>query len=226
MSDGGSRVWLVIAAYNEGNRIEKTLCSLSGYNTIVVDDGSSDETYQLALKSATWVLRHPINCGQGAAIQTGIDFALTRRARAIVTFDADGQHDPADLPEMLAPVLDGSCDVVLGSRFRGQSVNIPRIRRLMLRIATWFTRRTSGLEVSDTHNGFRVFSSIAARSIRIRQPRMAHASEILDQISSLGLRYTERPVKIRYTAETLAKGQKTSDAVRISGQLLAGRIWK
>ncbi|MEM9589671.1 MAG: glycosyltransferase family 2 protein, partial [Planctomycetota bacterium] len=93
-------------------------------------------------------------------------------------------------------------------------------------LAIWFTRRTSGLEVSDTHNGFRVFSRRAAMSIRIRQPRMAHASEILDQIAAKKLRYTEKPVTICYTPATLAKGQKTSDAIRVSGQLLAGRIWK
>jgi len=226
MSEHEENVWVVIAAYNEASRIDDTLQSLSGYNTIVVDDGSGDETSNIAKRHASWVLRHPINCGQGAALQTGIDFALSRGAWAIVTFDADGQHDPADLPAMLQPVLDDACDVVLGSRFLGRTVDMPSVRRWILALATWFTRRTSGLQVSDTHNGFRVFSRRAAMSIRIRQPRMAHASEILDQIADKELRYVERPVTIRYTPATLAKGQKTSDAIRVSGQLLAGRIWK
>lgn len=221
-----SSILIVIAAYNEGNRIDQTLRSLAGYQTVVVDDGSSDDTFRVARGHATWVLRHPINCGQGAALQTGIDFAVSKGATAIVTFDADGQHDPADLPTMLQPILSGECDVVLGSRFLGNTVDMPPVRRVMLGLATWFTRRTSGLSVTDTHNGFRVFSRYAASRLRIRQPRMAHASEILDQIGALKLRYVERPVTIRYTAETLAKGQKTSDAVKVSGQLLAGRIWK
>lgn len=217
---------IVIAAYNEGKRIDQTLRSLAGYQTVVVDDGSSDDTFQVACQHATWVLRHPINCGQGAALQTGIDFAVSQGATAIVTFDADGQHDPADLPAMLQPILDDECDVVLGSRFMGNTVDMPLLRRMILKLATWFTRLSSGLSVTDTHNGFRVFSFHAANSLRIRQPRMAHASEILDQIGAKKLRYVERPVTIRYTAETLAKGQSTSDAVRVSGQLLAGRIWK
>ena len=127
---------------------------------------------------------------------------------------------------MLQPILDGSCEVVLGSRFLGETIDMPAVRRWILRLATWFTKRTSGLRVSDTHNGFRVLSRGAAMRIRIRQPRMAHASEILDQVAAKGLRYEERPVTIRYTEATLAKGQSTADAVRVSAEVLVGRIWK
>ncbi len=164
-----SEVWIVIAAYNEAGRIDQTLSSLHStrHNIIVVDDGSSDPTRELAAKHPVWTLRHPINCGQGATLQTGIDFAVSRGATAIVTFDADGQHDPADLPAMLQPIIEDACDVVLGSRFLGQTVDMPPLRRWILALATWFTRRTSGLRVTDTHNGFRVFSRKAATSIRI-----------------------------------------------------------
>src|SRR6056297_2168564 len=113
-------VWLVIAAYNEQDRIAATLRDIAHrVNVVVVDDGSRDGTSEAANRFPIWLLRHPINCGQGAALQTGIEFALSRGAEAIVTFDADGQHDPADLPAMLRPVIDGEADVVLGSRFRG-----------------------------------------------------------------------------------------------------------
>ncbi len=221
-------IWIVVAAYNEAARIKTTLGGLKslGYNIVVVDDGSSDATAEVARTLPVWVLRHPINCGQGAALQTGIDFALSRGAEAIVTFDGDGQHDPADLPQMLKPVWDNEVDIALGSRFLGRVENIPLVRRALLRAAILFTRLTSGLKLTDTHNGFRVFSRKAAQTIRIRQPRMAHASEILDQIAARGLSYVEVPVTIRYTKETLEKGQSTWDAVRISGQLLAGRLWK
>jgi len=193
---------------------------------VVVDDGSSDATFDIARTFPVWVLRHPINCGQGAALQTGIDFALSQGAHAIVTFDADGQHDPNEIPRMLEPVLSGKADIALGSRFLERTTNVPWTRRLLLRAAILFTRLTNGLKLTDTHNGFRVFSRRAAETIRIRQPQMAHASEILDQIAKYRLSYVEVPVTIRYTAETLAKGQSSWDAFQITGHLLAGRFWK
>ncbi|QDV12610.1 Undecaprenyl-phosphate mannosyltransferase [Rosistilla oblonga] len=220
-------VWIVIAAYNEGSRLAATLQSINGRGSIVVvDDGSRDDTYDVACGFPVWVLQHPINCGQGAALQTGIDFALSRGARAIVTFDADGQHDPADLSNMLQPVLNGQADVTLGSRFLGSTQNMPTSRRVVLKLAIWFTRLTNGLMLTDTHNGFRVLSRTAAGRIRIRQPRMAHASEILDQIAKYQLCYVEVPVTVRYHAATLAKGQSSWDAFRITGHLLAGRFWQ
>ncbi|MEL7263999.1 MAG: glycosyltransferase family 2 protein [Planctomycetota bacterium] len=219
-------LWVVVAAYNEGERIAKTLQTLVDFNTIVVDDGSRDQTSQIARQHASWVLRHPINCGQGAALQTGIDFALSRGAQMMVTFDADGQHMASEIPSLAAPILAGDADVVLGSRFLGETIDMPRRRRWLLKFAILFTRLTNGLKLTDVHNGFRCLSADAARRIRIRQPRMAHASEILDQIARLGLRYQEVPVTIRYSQETLEKGQRTSDALRIGSDLLADRVWK
>jgi glycosyltransferase involved in cell wall biosynthesis len=221
-------LWIVIAAYNEARRIGHTLEGLAstGHTIVVVDDGSSDQTRNVAATYPVWTLQHPINCGQGAALQTGIDFALSRGATVIVTFDADGQHDPADLPKMLEPVLNGSADVALGSRFLGTTSNIPVTRRIVLKLGVLFTRLTSGLKLTDTHNGFRVFSREAAMRIRIRQPRMAHASEILDQIGQRKLRHVEIPVTIRYQTETLAKGQSSWGALKITGHLLAGKVWK
>ena len=220
-------IWIVIAAYNESNRLATTLKSIGNHAWIVVvDDGSRDDTFKVACSFPVWVLRHSINCGQGAALQTGIDFALSQGADAVITFDADGQHDPADLPQMLQPVLSGQADVALGSRFLGRTANAPWTRRVLLQAAILFTRMTNGLKLTDTHNGFRAFSRRAAQTIRIRQPRMAHASEILDQIAKHRLSYVEVPVTIRYTAETMAKGQSSWDAFRITGHLLAGRFWR
>jgi polyprenyl-phospho-N-acetylgalactosaminyl synthase len=223
-----SGVWIVIAAYNEAGRLGRTLEGLvtTGHTIVVVDDGSSDQTRLVAAAYPVWTLQHPINCGQGAALQTGIDFALSRNAMAVVTFDADGQHDPADLPKLLEPVLSGLADVALGSRFLGTASNIPVIRRFVLKLGVLFTRLTSGLKLTDTHNGFRVFSHEAATRIRIRQPRMAHASEILHQIGQMKLKHVEIPVTIRYQAETLMKGQSSWGALKITGHLLAGKVWK
>lgn len=220
--------WIVIPAYREEARLRTTLDELIDRypNIVVVDDGSPDDTGLVAREAGVWVLRHPINRGQGAALQTGIDFALQRGATAIVTFDADGQHDPDDIPAILAPVLSGDADVALGSRFLGKTVGIPLSRWIVLKLAILFTRVVSRISVTDTHNGFRAFSRKAAIQLRIRQDRMAHASEILDEVRRLGLRYREVPVTIRYSAATLAKGQSSWNAVRIVWQLLIGRVVK
>jgi glycosyltransferase involved in cell wall biosynthesis len=218
--------WIVVPAYNEARRIALTIRALRGHypNIVVVDDGSRDETSCLALAEDAWVLRHPINLGQGAALQTGIEFACQRGAAAIVTFDADGQHCVEEISRLLEPIRAGEADVVLGSRFLGRADGIPLVRRLMLKAGVLFTRFFSRIRVTDTHNGLRAFSRSAAERIQIRENRMAHASEILHQIRLLKLRYVERPVTIRYTAETLTKGQSTWNAFAILGQFIMGRL--
>ena len=222
-------VWVVIPAFNEAPRIEKTLTELLRHfsgTVVVVDDASRDDTFARVGRFPVWLLRHPINCGQGAALQTGIDFALRQGADVIVTFDADGQHDASEIAPLIGPVLSGEADVALGSRFLGTARGIPLLRWLTLKLAILFTRLTSGLALTDVHNGFRAFSRHAAATIRIQQPRMAHASEILEEIARHRMRYREVPVTVTYLAETLEKGQSAWGALRITGHLLAGRIWK
>jgi glycosyltransferase involved in cell wall biosynthesis len=222
-----SDLWIVVPAYNEGKRISETLSPLinHGYrNVVVVDDGSRDNTRQQALDAGAWVARHVINCGQGAALQTGIDFALQRGAKFIVTFDADGQHNCEEIPSVVAPVESGEADVTLGSRFLGKTIDMPKMRKWVLKAGILFTRVVSRIKVTDVHNGFRAFSRSAAQCIRITQNRMAHASEILDQIRMAGLSFKEVPVTIRYSAETMAKGQSSWNALRIAVQLLLGRF--
>ena len=219
-------VWIIVPAYNEAGRLAATLRLLvvCGCPVVVVDDGSTDRTFEVAQAQAAWALRHVFNRGQGAALQTGLDFALRQGAQVLVTFDADGQHSVADLERIVRPILDGEADVVLGSRFLGQTIDLPPARRLVLKAGVLFTRVFSRIAVTDTHNGFRAFSRAAARRIRIRQDRMAHGSEILDQIRLSGLRFREAPVTIRYTPETLRKGQSSWNALRIVAQLLVGRV--
>ncbi|QDU92965.1 glycosyltransferase family 2 protein [Lignipirellula cremea] len=219
-------LWVVSPAYNESSRLERTLQSLLRVvrNVVVVDDGSTDTTGECALEQGAWLVTHAVNCGQGAALQTGIDFALAQGAQIIVTFDSDGQHVAEEIPALIQPLLDGSVDVVLGSRFLGKAENIPWTRRQLLRCATLFTRVVSGLRLTDTHNGFRALSRHAAETIRIRENRMAHASEILHKIQSHGLSYCERPVTIRYSAELAAKGQSGWDALEIAARFLAGNL--
>jgi glycosyltransferase involved in cell wall biosynthesis len=216
--------WVVVPAYNEATVIGAVVGELRRQtdHVVVVDDCSRDETAAAARNAGAVVLEHVINRGQGAAIQTGLDYALRNGASAIATFDADGQHDAEDLPRLFAPIHEGTAHFALGSRFAGQS-NVPPLRRVTLKLAIVFTRLTSGLHVTDAHNGLRAFSRRGAQSINIRLDRMAHASEIMDQIRASGLAYVEVPVRVRYTEYARRKGQRGIHAVRVAFDYLFGR---
>ena len=221
-------LFVVIAAFNEAASIEPVAREVRAMfpNVVVVDDGSTDGTLDVARRSAKYVLRHVINRGQGAALQTGIEFALRHGARFILTFDADGQHRVEDIPAMLEPIWRGECEITLGSRFLGKAVNIPSTRRNLLRLAVLFTKIVNRVKLTDAHNGLRAFSRRAAETIHITMDRMAHASELIDQIRLSGLPFREVPVEIRYTVYSLAKGQSSRGALRIVWQYLLGRVFQ
>ena len=219
-------VWVVIAAYNEARVIERVIADVRhcGFSAVLVDDGSSDATAEVAERAGAVVVRHPVNLGQGAALQTGIEFALHKGADVIVTFDADGQHRATDIAGLVDALARHGVDYALGSRFLGGAIDLPPVRRRLLKAATWFTRITSGLSLTDTHNGLRAMTRRGASAIRLRQNRMAHASEFLYQIAASELKYVEVPVTIEYSAYSLAKGQKLGDALSILVDLLARRL--
>lgn len=220
------RVFVVIPAFNEAPVIREVVTALKReYGAVVVvDDGSTDGTGAEATLAGAMVIAHALNRGQGAALQTGLEFALRAGAAYVVTFDADGQHDVADVPSLLQPLRNGEADVALGSRFLGSTVGIPPQRRALLRAAILFTRFLSGVRLTDTHNGLRAFSRRAATRIRLTQDRMAHASELIDQVSRTGLSVVEVPVHVRYTAYSRAKGQHGYHSFRIAFDYLIGRI--
>ena len=217
---------VVIPAFNEAVAIGSVIIGLRAYaaKIVVVDDGSIDGTADAAREAGAIVLRHVINRGQGAALQTGIDYALRRGASIVVTFDSDGQHSPADVPTLIAPLRDGRADIVLGSRFLGSTESMPRLRRAVLHLAVLFTRMVSGLRVTDAHNGLRAFSRRGASLVHIQLDRMAHASELMDQIRRSGLMYTEVPVHVRYTEYSRQKGQRGVHAVRIAFDYFIGKF--
>ena len=222
-------VCVIVPTFNEEAVITQVLTKLvqSPYRIVVVDDGSSDTTVQQIAHLPVRVVRHQCNLGQGAALQTGIDYALRwEGTKFLVTFDADGQHDVADIPRLLAPLQQGSYDVVLGSRFlrAGDSIHLTLGKRLLLRYGVLFTQLTTGLQITDTHNGLRAFTAPAAARIHITHNRMAHASEILAHIAQLRLRYCEIPVTITYTAYSLHKGQKLFESINVLWDLLMGKI--
>jgi len=218
--------WVVVAAYNEAPVVGSVVSGIrrAGYAVVVVDDGSGDRTGDVASLAGAVVVRHPINLGQGAALQTGIDYALERRADALVTFDADGQHSPAAIAALLAAIEQPGIDFALGSRFLGRPQSMPLVRKLLLRAATLFTSVTTGLYLTDTHNGLRAFTRRGAMALKFRQNRMAHASEILSDIAASGLAYVEVPVTIDYTEYSMAKGQRTSDLVFVLLDLFARKL--
>lgn len=207
--------WIVVPAYNEEQVIGTVLNELSGRNVVVVDDCSTDSTKLIASEFPVHLLSHPVNLGQGAALQTGITYALLNGAQKIVTFDSDGQHSVSDIDKLLK-ALD-RYDVSLGSRFleTSSAENLPRSRRVLLKCAALYTRASTGLTLTDTHNGLRAFSRHAAEQIVITQNRMAHATQILQLIAYHKLSYTEVPVNIKYTEYSLAKGQKMSNSLNI-----------
>ena len=227
MTDADS-IWIIIPACNEGPVIGEVVAAVraSYRRVVVVDDCSRDGTGAAALSAGAVVLRHPVNLGQGAALETGIRYALSRGADRLVTFDADGQHRAGDIAVLLKRQRETGADVVLGSRFLGAAPGIPPLRRLILQLTVRLLRLTGGLRVSDVHNGLRLLTRRAAEQIRIRQNRMAHASEIIEQVHSLGLSMAEAPVTILYTDYSLAKGQRLSNVVNIISELFLARLRK
>jgi glycosyltransferase involved in cell wall biosynthesis len=221
-----STLFVVIAAFNEAGAIGRVVSELrEAYaNVVVVDDGSRDETWREARAAGAVVLRHIINRGQGAALQTGIAYALAAGAQIVITFDADGQHRVEDIAALAGPITRGEVEISLGSRFLADRDAIPLGRRLVLLAAVAFMRVTSGVKLTDAHNGLRAFSRRAAAHLDIQLDRMAHASEIIDQIRSSGLAYREVPVRVRYTAYSMQKGQRSSAAFRVAWDYLIGRL--
>ncbi len=226
MAPPETRLYVVIPAYNEQAVVGDVVAAVrrSWPLVIVVDDGSTDATARVALRAGAEVLRHAVNLGQGAALQTGLEFALQRGATHICTFDADGQHNVGDIEVLVAKLQGDGLDIVLGSRALGRSVAIPPMRRVMLRAATAFTRRHTGLAVTDAHNGLRLMTAGAAERIRLTQPGMAHASELLYLVGKQDLRWAEAPVTITYSPYSLRKGQSLFNFVKIMLDLSLRRM--
>lgn len=215
--------WLVIPLFNESQVVGEVIrAARTTFPKIVcVDDGSSDESAAVAAEAGAAVVSHPVNLGQGAALQTGLTYAAQDpAAQYFVTFDADGQHRVEDAARMVQALRDEPYDVILGSRFLGTVTGANFLKRAILRAAVIFERMTTRLKVTDTHNGLRAFNRRAVQTIKIRQNRMAHGSEILREIAESDLRFREEPVEIVYTDYSRAKGQSMWNAVNILNDLI------
>ncbi|MFC5665497.1 glycosyltransferase family 2 protein [Kitasatospora misakiensis] len=211
-------VWLVIPAYNEGPVIADVIeaARKTFPNIVVVDDGSTDDSVSSIMKTGAHLVQHPVNLGQGAALQTGLNYALKQPGAAyFATFDADGQHQTHDVERMVALLRTGDFDVVLGSRFIEQTGQVPWIKRVVLRTAATVSPTARKLNLTDSHNGLRVINRAAAENVRITMNGMAHASEIVAFLASSELRVTEVPVDILYTEYSRSKGQSLINGVNI-----------
>jgi len=222
-----AKIFIVIPAYNEEKVIGRVVFDIKkeGFkNIIVVDDGSEDKTADVAKKEGAKVLRHILNLGQGAAIETGLQYCRKIDADVVVTFDADGQFKASEIKKVIKPIIDKKVDIVLGSRFLGKAVNIPFLKKLTLKAAIIFTDIFSNIKLTDTHNGFRAFSKKALNKIFINHSGMAHASDIIDQIKRYNLKYQEVPVTVLYTDYSLKKGQSILNSVKILLDLLFEKL--
>lgn len=222
-------VYVVVPAFNENAVITSVISDLlpHNFNVLVVDDGSEIPLAPLLSNYPVTVLRHLINMGQGAALQTGIEFALSKSAKYVVTFDADGQHQASDINKLLEPLANNEKDITIGSRFmKGSQHNMPNRRKLTIKIARLINFFFTGLMLTDAYNGLRALNTKAAMSAQIQENGMAHATELLARIKKNKLRYMEIPVNIRYTEYSRKKGLTIWNGFRIFFDILLNKIFK
>ena len=222
-------VWLIVPCFNEGTVIEEVLRSARGTfpNIVAVDDGSADNSAAAIHRAGAHLVRHPVNLGQGAAIQTGVEYARAQPgARYFVTFDADGQHQVKDVLAMVERVRSEPVDIVVGTRFgrpRGEDDQVPLIKRLVLRTVVLLSPRTRRLGLTDAHNGLRVFNRRVAEDLNLRMNGMSHASEFVELMDSRGWRVAEQPVDILYTEYSMSKGQSLLNGINILSDGFVGK---
>ena len=219
-------ICVVIPAFNEEKTIGRVISGLfdHGYiNIIVVDDGSTDDTSAIATYAGATVIRHEINCGQGAALQTGNEHAFNLGAEIVIHFDADGQFNPLDIASALKSMKEKNADVLLGSRFLDSRSKIPWTKKhILLPISRLINRLVTGVRLTDAHNGFRILSRRALEKVEITQDRMAHNSEVIKLVKEKNLTYIEHPVEVRY----YEYGLGLFGGVKIILELLQGKLLK
>ena len=222
-SDQYLDVAIVIPVFNEAGMIAEVVTDVrkTFTNVICVDDGSIDDSGKIAREAGAKTYFHPMNLGQGAALQTGIEAAIfIPEIRYLVTFDADGQHSVSDAVAMVHRLQEGDVEVVFGSRFLDERTEVGTLKKLVLKVAVFYTNALSGVKLTDAHNGLRAFTRNVAESVKLTHNGMAHATEIVNQISRGKFKYTEMPVHIVYTEYSKAKGQSLWNSVNILFDLI------
>jgi polyprenyl-phospho-N-acetylgalactosaminyl synthase len=211
-------VWIVVPAFNEAGVIGDVISELRSVfpNVVCVDDGSADDTGDIALRAGAHLVRHPVNLGQGAAIQTGVEYARNRPgAQVFATFDADGQHRVTDVLAMIDRLTSDAADIVIGTRFGPGVSRPPLLKRVVLQTAAWLSPRGRRLGLTDSNNGLRVFNKTVADRLDITMNGMSHATEFIMLIDENRWRVAEQPVEVLYTEYSSAKGQPLLNGVNI-----------
>jgi polyprenyl-phospho-N-acetylgalactosaminyl synthase len=221
-------VWIVVPAFNEASVIGDVVADIRSVfdHVVLVDDGSKDNTGDIALRAGAHVVPHPVNLGQGAAIQTGVEYARSQPgAQVFATFDADGQHRLKDVVRMIDRLSIDDVDLVVGTRFAGPTTSKPPLlKRIILRVAALVSPSSRQLGLTDAHNGLRVFNKKVADRLNITMSGMSHASEFITLAVENGWRVAEEPVEILYTEYSKSKGQPLLNGVNIVFDgLLRGR---
>lgn len=219
------KMWMVIPAYNEDKTIVKVLTELFdlNLNVVVVDDGSTDNTYQDALKiikdhpERAYLYKHPLNRGLGASLKTGIEAALSENADIIITFDADGQHHPPDVMKVSRPIIEGQADVVIGKRDFKEMPLRKKLGNQIMNIITWIFY---GVHVSDSQSGLRAFNRKAAHALDIESREYGVSSEIIREIKHKNLQVKEIPIQTIYTDYSLSKGTNTKVGLKILAKMI------
>ncbi|MEU0499231.1 glycosyltransferase family 2 protein [Mycobacterium sp. NPDC006124] len=211
--------WIVIPAFTEASVIADVVSDVRTVfdHVVCVDDGSRDDTAECAWRAGAHVVRHPVNLGQGAAIQTGVEYARAQPgARVFATFDADGQHRVKDVIRMIDRLAREDLDIVVGTRFAGSvPKTMPTLKRLALPVIAKLSRTSRKLKLTDAHNGLRVFSRTVADALNLTMNGMAHASEIVVLVIENDWRIAEEPIEILYTDYSMSKGQPLVNGVNI-----------
>jgi len=221
---------VIMPAYNEeqviGEVIESIPQNIEGFadiDTVVVDDGSSDNTNRIASNYDVTVLRHNINRGLGGALGTGLEYAKLTDADVAVTFDSDGQHAPEDIEKVTKPIREGQAEVVIGSRLL-DTKGMPKSRIIGnwgLSLITYFL---FGTWTTDSQSGLRAFSKTALQKINITSNKMEVSSEFIKQTGEHKLVLKEVPIKSVYTEYSLAKGQSNWNGFNIVAKLIMKRL--
>ena len=211
MSNSRNEIFVVVPAYNEEKTVSQIIEGIAkeGYNVVLVNDGSKDNTLNLAIESKRrypdkiFIVSHFINRGLGAALKTGIDVAVRKHAKYILTFDADGQHEISDIEKVVKPLQDGNADVCIGARpFKDMPFSKSFANSVMNFLTLVFYRRN----VKDSQSGLRAFTSDAASQINIVSSGYAVSSEFIREISDKNFRLEEVTITTIYTPETQHKG--------------------
>ena len=226
-----SDTWLIIPCYNEGSVIKDVIegARETFPNIVAVNDGSADNSAEQIHAAGAHLVNHPVNLGQGAALQTGVEYARAQAgARYFATFDADGQHQVKDVVAMLERLRSEDVDIIVGTRFAGPKKDddqVPLIKRIVLKTVVLLSPRTRRLGLTDAHNGLRAFNKKVADELNIRMNGMSHASEFVAQMDEKGWKVSEQPVDILYTEYSMSKGQSLINGVNIlSDGLLARKL--